>query len=45
MPIESRFDELDLREEPADAVGAAKELLYSHPNMCPTTTVQHTFDC
>jgi hypothetical protein len=47
MPIESRFDDLDLREEPARPDGAsAKEQLYaSSPYKCPTTTVQHTFDC
>jgi hypothetical protein len=46
MPIESRFDDLDLREEPAPpSRPTAKELAYSIGHACPTTTVQHTFDC
>jgi hypothetical protein len=47
MPIESRFDELDLREEAARPEGgpAREAATYSCGHACPTTTVQPTFDC
>ncbi len=47
MPIESRFDDLDLREEPAHPERASEvdAATYSCKYACPTTTVQPTFDC
>ncbi len=50
MPIESRFDELDLREEPARPEARSAQMgpataTCSCGHNCPTTTVQHTFDC
>ena len=47
MPIESRFDDLDLREEPAlsERAPGVDAATYSCGHACPTTTVQHTFDC
>lgn len=48
MPIESRFDELDLHEEAARPEAPTKEATTqtcSCGHACPTTTVQHTFDC
>jgi hypothetical protein len=47
MPIESRFDDLDLREEPAqpERASEADGATYSCKYVCPTTTVQPTGAC
>ena len=38
------FDDLDLREEPPGET-SGKEMLVSHPHICPTTTTLPTGPC
>jgi len=46
MPIESRFDDLDLREEPAQPERAEVDAAtYSCKYVCQTTTTQPTGAC
>ncbi len=40
----TEFDDMDLREEPAGA-DTSKEMLVSHPHICPTTTTLPTGPC
>ncbi|MEA2719817.1 MAG: hypothetical protein QOJ39_1681 [Candidatus Eremiobacteraeota bacterium] len=39
------FDDLDLREEPPGGDASGKEVLVSHPHICPTTTTLPTGPC
>ena len=41
----NNFDDLDLREEPPRTDTSAKELVPSHPHICPTTTTLPTGPC